>query len=74
MSSFKINLQNAKNLADCCNAYQNEFIRIQNIQGWAAAVTSKYNLRYEAALRYVRLRPEVLQAHNSVEEVMQLIN
>ncbi|WP_014386589.1 MULTISPECIES: hypothetical protein [Lactococcus] len=73
MFSFEKELDTAETLADCCNAYQNEFIRIQNIQGWAAAVTAKYNLRYEAALRYVGLRPEVLQEYNSVEDVMQLI-
>lgn len=38
MSSFNIDLQNSRNLTDCCNTYQKEFIRIQKKQGRVAAV------------------------------------
>lgn len=73
MSSFNIDLQNSRNLTDCCNTYQKEFIRIQKNQGRVAAVSDKYNLRYKAALRYLQLRPEIIQEYSSVEDVMQLI-
>lgn len=73
MSPFRDELENCKTLADCCNAYQSEFIRIQKTQGWPAALSAKYSLRHKAADMYIKLYPEVMYEYITLEEVMQLI-
>ena len=73
MFSFEKELDTAETLADCCNAYQNELIRIQKIRGLAAALAERPLLQSKAANMYIRLFPEVMYEYETVEDVMQLI-
>jgi hypothetical protein len=56
------------------NLDKEEYIRIQNTQGYIKAVSSKYDLRWDAASFYLRYNPELINKYKSVEEAMKLIN
>lgn len=70
----KNNKFNKEDILYFCNLYQEEYIRIQNTQGYIKAVSSKYDLRWDAASLYLRYNPELINKYKSVEEVMKLIN
>lgn len=74
MINPKNNKFNNEDISYFCNLYQKEYIRIQNSQGYIKAVSSKCDLRWEAASLYLKYNPDLINKYKSVEDVMKLIN